>query len=129
MTKQGRDITLDGVKKSHGLTIGELLDYVYKHNISRDAKILVQRIEDTYFENHNWETVKKEGEHYHKLKQWNEDIDSGKYLDIEKYPLIKEENLIKATEQELQESKEEFYIVHCPVKYDGDDNIYIHGHY
>lgn len=37
------------MKKGHGLNVGELLDFIEKHKISRDAVVLIQRVEDKYF--------------------------------------------------------------------------------
>jgi methionyl-tRNA synthetase len=36
--------------EDHYFTVGQLLDYIEKHNISRDGKIYMQRIEDFYYE-------------------------------------------------------------------------------
>lgn len=41
------------------LTIGDLRKYLEKHNPPDDAIVLVERIEDMYFEKHDWKTVKK----------------------------------------------------------------------
>lgn len=38
------------INRKHGLTVGDLLDFIEKHNLSRDAVVLTQRIEDQYFD-------------------------------------------------------------------------------
>jgi len=40
-------------------TVGELLEYIKKNNISMDAKICVERIHDFYYENNHWGTIRK----------------------------------------------------------------------
>lgn len=121
----------------HSWTVGQILRFIEKHNIPDDALILLQRVEDKYFEKsewngvkmNGWTTIKKEGEQYHYLTRWNNDVDSGKYLDKEEYPLMTEEYLKKATEEELENSKDQYYPCFSPVKYPNDDNIYLDAHY
>lgn len=115
---------------AHNFTVGELLDFIEKYNIPRESKVFYQRIEDVYFEKHNWTTVKKEGYNYLQHgKKWNDDIDSGKYLDKESYPDMKEEMLVKFTEGQLEELKEKYIPVFSPVKYKDDNNLYLDAHY
>ena len=52
---------LDGYKQY--LTVGELKEFLYKNNIPNDSKVLIQRVEDIYYEKHGWGTYFKEGEH------------------------------------------------------------------
>ena len=39
---------------THYLTVGKLKEFLNKHNLPDNAKILVQRVEDTYYENNGW---------------------------------------------------------------------------
>lgn len=34
----------------HSCTVGDLLDFIEKHKISRDSKILLERVHDMYFD-------------------------------------------------------------------------------
>lgn len=43
----------------HYLTVRELLKFIEEHNLDKNAKVCVQRIEDVYYEKHGWSTVKK----------------------------------------------------------------------
>lgn len=45
------------------LTVGDLLKFIEKNNIPKDAKILVERIEDVYFLKHGWDVYLEEGEY------------------------------------------------------------------
>lgn len=66
MKKLAKDLTQKELEKyNHPFTVGDLLDYIKKNNVSRESIILVQRIEDYYYEDGNWKTIKKEGEFYH----------------------------------------------------------------
>lgn len=47
-------------KYEHYSTVQELLDFIEKNNIDKNSKILVQRIEDMYYEQYNWTTIKKD---------------------------------------------------------------------
>jgi len=44
------------------LTVGKLKDFLAKHDLPDDAKVLVERLEDRYFENNNWPVYIKPGE-------------------------------------------------------------------
>jgi hypothetical protein len=59
----------------------------------------------------------------------NKNIDEGVYLDKEEYPLMKPEFLIKHTEEDLENSKNQYIEAWCPVKYKDDNNLYIDAHY
>ena len=117
----------ENLSYKHNLNVGQLKEFLLKHNLPDTAKVLTERIEDTYYDNNKWSTVKKEGEHYHYLKSLNEKCE-GEFLDKEQYPLINDVNKYKSSEQELHEAKDEFSPVWCCVKYDGDDNLYFHLH-
>lgn len=120
------------LKFKQGWTVGQLLEFIKKHQISDDTQIVYQRIEDIYFEKHGWNTVKKEGEAYHRAKKHNEDISSGKYLNKEEYPNITpdfyEKFSVTFSEDELESFKDEYIVVSSPVYYD-DDYLYLDAHY
>ncbi len=115
----------------HMLTVGQLLDFIEKYNIPRDAKVFYQRIEDDYFigKDSGWSVVKKEGEFYHRALETNADIDSGKYFDKDNYPDAKPELMKKYSEQDLLDFREEYIAAEGPVKYKDDNNLYITAHY
>jgi hypothetical protein len=116
--------------KGYTLTVGKLKKFIEEHNLPDDAPVLIERIEDVYFEKHNWSVYLKEGESFDYLKKFNEDIESGKYLDKEQYPKIKPENLILSTEEELTEAKDQYFHTHCCVFYKDDpDILFITSHY
>ena len=126
-----REITKEELtKRFHGLTVGELKEFLLEHNIPDNAVVVTQRVEDVYYEKHNWGCYLKEGEHSFNLKRWNEDIDSGKYLNKEEYPNMNEENLLKATSEEIKNSMEKYTIASSCVFYKEDpDILFIDLHY
>jgi hypothetical protein len=120
-------------KWQHYATVGDLLEFIYKNNISRDAKILLQRVEDVYFNEHHWTTINKEGENYHYAKNFNDELLEGKYENKDEYPEF-DINKIKPLEGEklnkfLEDSKDKYYACWSPVKYSNDDNLYLDAHY
>lgn len=111
---------LDSYRKSGYLTVGELRKSI--EGLSDDALVLSQRIEDIYFESHNWKVVRKSND-------WtSEYLEKGDHFisaDEEDY-----ENPETVYSREFYESlKDEFVPVWCSVKYDGDANLYLHLHY
>jgi len=84
------------------LTVGGLKEFLNKHNLPVSAKVVVQRIEDVYYEKHNWGVYLKEGEHTFK-------DDNG--------------NIVKS-------SMEQYHPAWCCVKYNDEDNmLFIDLHY
>lgn len=57
-------------KDDYGCTVGQLLDFIEKHNIPRDGKVFIERIEDVYFEKHNWKTIEKKGSFKHEVHNY-----------------------------------------------------------
>ena len=47
--------------KDH-LTIGDLKQFIKDHDLQDDAKVLIERVEDVYYEEHNWDVYKKKSE-------------------------------------------------------------------
>jgi hypothetical protein len=119
---------LPSYKKNGYLTVGELKKSIL--DMPDEGLVLIQRIEDTYFENNGWGVVLKEGEHYHWGLQFNEDIKSGKYDNLEEYPNMKKDNLKLFTEDELNQAKDQYHPAWCAVKYKDDtENLYLDLHY
>ena len=56
---KAKDLSLEDLKNyKEWCTVGDLLKFIEDHNISKDSKILVERVEDFYYEKNGWETVK-----------------------------------------------------------------------
>lgn len=84
------------------LTVGGLKEFLYKHNLPNDSKVVIQRVEDVYYEKHNWGVYLKEGEHTFKDKDGS---------------IVKE-------------SLEQYHPAWCCSKYNDEDNIlFINLHY
>ena len=86
----------------HYLTVGGLKKFLNKHNLPDTAKVVVQRVEDVYYEKYDWGVYLKEGMHTFKDDNGN----------IEK------------------SSMEQYHPAWCCVKYNDEDNIlFIDLHY
>jgi len=61
-SKEGpKKMTRDDLKRyEHNMCVGQLLEFIEEHDISKDALVLVQRIEDRYFERNNWDVYEKD---------------------------------------------------------------------
>jgi len=42
------------------LTVGDLKEFLYRHNLPTNAKVVIQRVEDFYFEKNQWGVYLKE---------------------------------------------------------------------
>ncbi len=62
--KVNKVITKEDLKNGYkfNLTVGKLKDFLSKHEIPDSSKVLVERVENKYFENHNWGVYLKDNE-------------------------------------------------------------------
>ncbi len=44
----------------HSLTVGDLKRFLEEHDLPDDAKVLVERIEDVYYEKNSWSVLEKD---------------------------------------------------------------------
>jgi len=86
----------------HFLTVGNLKKFLSEHNFPDDAKVVVQRVEDFYYEENNFGVYLKEGEHTFRDSKGNI----------------------------VRESLEQYTPAWCCVKYRDEDNVlFIDMHY
>jgi hypothetical protein len=118
-------------RESHYLTVGRLLEFIKKNNIPEDAIVVSQRVEDIYFETHNWGVYAKEGEHALWMKDINEKIDNGEFEDKAEYPMMSDELRKKFSEEEIKEAYDQYHPVWSPVLHrdDKDDILFLDLHY
>lgn len=119
----------------HFLTVGRLKEILEKHNYPDDAIVVVERVEDRYYEggldisgfrgcpdtpdgiyppgsrSGEWGVYLKGGDSYYYCKKHNEDIDSGKYLDKEQYPHIDEKFLEEHPNFLKKHTEEELHLM------------------
>jgi hypothetical protein len=132
-------------------TVQQLLDFIEKHKLPKDAKILVQRVEDVYYEGvdisgfsgadtpngifppgsktNGWETYKKEGEDYYHAKEINEKIDSGEFSNEENYPNIENPEDYRISPEDMEKLKDQYTPVFCPVWYNDEKHLFLNLHY
>ena len=108
------------------MTVKELKEAIA--NLPDDGEVYVQRIEDFYFEENNWSVKLMKGEQWHYLDKWNKDVESGKYLDREQYPDMEPKILKKISDEEMEQSMEQYITTWCCINYDGK-NLYVTSHY
>ena len=114
----------------HRLTVKDLKEFIKKHKLPDGAKIMIQRVEDVYFEENHWGVYLKEGEQSRECRKWNKDIQDEGYLN--ERPKLKEiKNELKAfTEEQIRESMEQYHPAWSCVYYkDEKDLLFIDLHY
>lgn len=109
------------------LTVKELREMLEKY--PDDAKILVQRIEDMYFQKYNWGVVFKEGDATRMTREFNEKLRDGTLSNKEEYPELESERYRETTEEEMRIYHEQYHPVWCVVEYPNDENLYLDLHY
>ncbi len=113
------------------LTVGELKTILNKCNLPDDAPVLVERVEDVYFQVHGgWGVYLRESTLTWLVKQRNKDIQNGKFSikDMKKqYPLIQAEDLRPATEENIKDTMEQYHPAQsCMAE---DNLLFIKMHY
>ncbi len=118
--------------RNHGyMTVGTLKKFIGDHQISDESIVVVQRIEDLYYEDHGWKVYLKEAEGSNWMKSYNDALDRGEFDDKEKYPDFKDEMRVKFTEQQITEASSQYHPAWCPVLYedDGKEILFLDLHY
>jgi hypothetical protein len=142
---------LDRYKEFGYLTVGNLKKFIEKYNIPDDALVLIERVEDKYFDgvdisgmrnsegdvfpegskSNGWGVYPKENFWYFSAVEHNKKIESGAYLNKEEYPDINENSdfLKPHSEEELEKSKTQYHPAFCCVKYNDENQLFIDMHY
>lgn len=47
------------------MTVGDLKKFIEKYQVPDDAKVLIQRVEDVYYDKHHWGVYLKKDHHYY----------------------------------------------------------------
>jgi len=117
------------------LTVGDLKRHITKNEIPDSAPVLIERVEDTYYERNNWGVLLKGGYHYHQILKDNErtrqEIERRARGEEPHYPGIKDSDLAIIDRQEiLDEFKNQYTPSWSCVKYEDEDSIlFIDLHY
>jgi len=125
-----KELTKEDLQNRHFLTVGRLKEFLNENKLPDDAVVVIQRVEDIYYDNHHWGVYLKNGRSSKNAEQWNKDIESGKYLNKDQFSKIKEENLVPYTEEQIKELMEQYHPAWCCVNYEDDtDVLFIDLHY
>jgi hypothetical protein len=130
----------DFLNKRSEFTMKSLRRFVEKNkDMSDDAPILIERVEDRYFEGRElkdgnkskgWDVLKVEGYHYYSNIQWNEkmeeEIERIKNGEEREYNMEDPSKMI-FDDEFIEASLEQFYQGHC-ISTD-KEIIYIYSHY
>lgn len=109
----------------HYCTVKTLKEYIAKYNIPDDAIVMMQRVEDVYFGERGWPTIKKKGDAWRTCQLFNEKIDDPEL------PGMKGKTTI--SEEEMEKAKTEYYPCWSPVIYRDEEHdkhyFYLDAHY
>lgn len=90
---------------NHHLTIGKLREFLNNSDLPDDGLVMIERVEDVYYEKHGWKVYLKDGQYT---------------------PEFREES---ADEAKVQESMNQYHPAWCVTTYTQDDNLFIDLHY
>lgn len=120
--------------------VGYLKRYIENNNLPDDAILLVERVEDIYYEQYGWKTFKKTSYLYHKclnlLNDINHDIELQKQdfdtadmktsMDMEQLLSVKKE--IENNNNNIEEMYEEFTQINQVVYHKENNTLLIYLH-
>ena len=117
--------------RPYGLTVGRLKEFLAKHpELTDDAPVVVERVEDFYFEENGWSVYPKEGEQYHFQLDLNrrmqEEIDRRQRGEKPEYETDCPEDFIK---EPSDEDLTQYIPTWCCVKYKDENILFIDLHY
>ena len=127
-----KKLTKEDIKKyKNHLTVGGLKEFVKKNGIPDDAKIMIQRVEDFYFERNDWGVYLKEGVTYHSAKKMNENLlKESKRRECGLEPEYDIEDPLSNIIEIGDELKEQYHPAWSCVNYkDDQDFLFIDLHY
>lgn len=87
-------ITPERLKDYDCLTVGQLLQIIEDNNLSKDAKILVERVEDVYFEKHGWEVYTRFGDNSYRKEDGTIEEESLDQFHPAHYAFKESENIL-----------------------------------
>ncbi len=129
--KKKKDYTKEELKalplKNHYLTVGRLKKAIA--DLDDNVPVIVERVQDSYYETGGWRVYKTENMHTSFLRETNELIKSGEYFNEDNYPHIKPENVVLASEEEIEASKDQFHPAFCANSNLEKDLLFIRLHY
>lgn len=115
----------------HGLTVGELKRFLQNNpDLTDDAPVVIERVEDVYFEKHGWGVYLKEGEHYNYIlnhnKNMQEEIDRRERGEEPEYEKI--ENPKEFIKTPTDEDMNQYVPTWCCVKHKDENILFIDLH-
>lgn len=124
----------DLISRTDVLTVGKLKEFIKKHNLQDDAVVLIERVEDVYYEKYGWGVYLKEGFEYNNVIRGNKDIqneiDRRERGEQAKYPRMKNPALhIINDENILNSFKNQYTTAHCATFYNDENHLFINLHY
>ncbi len=127
-----KDKVLNGYK--HYLTVGDIKKHLDKYQYSDEAKVIIERVEDRYYEVHGWGVYLQNGQFYNQAVEFNEEMAKEILLrenGVEpQYPGI--ENPLEYINEPGDELKEQFTPAWCiggSQSKEEQDLMFIYMHY
>ena len=118
--------------KSHYMTVKDLKEFIEKYKIPDKALVMIQRVEDVYYNEHHWGVHLKEGDHYWSCKNFNKKME--KEIKLRKSKKYKTQySKIKDPKKYIfplnDEMKEQYTPAWSCVGYKDKDFLFIDLHY
>lgn len=125
-----RELTKDDLlkyKNLHYMTVGRLREFLDDTKLPDDAIVVIERVQDVYYEKHNWGAYLHENDHTRHMRHFNRCIENGTVKDI--FDGI-EDDTKPYTEEEIKDAMTQYHPAWCAWERNDDDQImFIDLHY
>jgi hypothetical protein len=126
-------LTKDQMDKHEGipyLTVGEIKKFIKDHDLPDNSKVLIERVEDFYYDENNWSVYPKNGYLYYSHdstnKRMREEIERRANGEEPEYEMENPEDYIYESDDL---DKSQYTPAFCCVKFEEDDILFINLHY
>lgn len=123
---------LEKYRKSY-LTVGRLRKLLDNSDLGDDALVMIERVEDVYFEEHNWKVYPKDSHLCEWIRELNQkmrdDIERRERGEVSRFPELENplEYIVGSEEMELYKSQ--YHPAFSAFMYADEKELFINLHY
>ena len=121
----------DRNKIPENLTVGRLKEAL--KNFPDDAVVMIERVEDHYYENNGWGVQLMENEAVKNAIDWNTEMEAEIALRVAgkewEYDKVENPELCMYSQEEIESMKSQYHPAFCVTSYNGSKHLYINLHF
>lgn len=123
---------LEKYRKSY-LTVGRLRKLLDNSDLEDDALVMIERVEDVYFEEHSWKVYPKDSNLCEWIREVNrkmqDDIGGRERGEVSRFPDLDDPSKHITTEEELKDYQNQYHPAFSAFMYTDEKELFINLHY